>query len=234
MTMGIPTPEHCDSATPQNLEADVERLHRAILREPRDPEEGQELVPWWLWAVGVVALFWGGWYLGRTGGPLNLTTHVAYATPEAAGADAGAAAATTVMDPVERGKQIFTQNCQACHQATGLGIPDVFPPLVGSEWVTGPEGTMVRILLDGLQGPVQVKGGTFNGAMPAWRNVLPDADIAAVATYIRQWAPNAAPAVDLATVAAIRASTVSRGKPWTAPELQAAGQSGGPQPAGQP
>jgi mono/diheme cytochrome c family protein len=101
-------------------------------------------------------------------------------------------------------------------------MPGVFPPLVGSEWVTGSDTTVVRVLLDGLGGTLEVAGTTYNGVMPAWRDLLDDEGLAAVATYIRQWEPNTAPPVSPETVAAIRTATASRRKPWTAEELLAA------------
>lgn len=207
--------------TGPDLEPDVEALHRQILREPADPEEGGERAPWWLWAIAVGALFWGGWYLGRTGGTFSTATHIAYAGRDSVTATAAhAQSAAAATDPVAAGKQLFMKNCQVCHQPTGLGIPGSFPPLVGSPWVVGSDQIVARILLNGLHGPIDVKGATFNGVMPAWRDVLKDDEIAAVASYIRQWAPNAAPVVSASTVASIRAATAARGQPWTAPELQ--------------
>jgi mono/diheme cytochrome c family protein len=91
---------------------------------------------------------------------------------------------------------------------------------VGSEWVTGPEEAVVHVLLDGLHGQITVAGATYNGAMPAWRDVLDDQEIAAVATYIRQWAPNQAPGLTPETVARLRQETAGRKAPWTATELQ--------------
>lgn len=219
-----PAPESVESL---DLEPSVERLHRQIMREPGEPAEGRERVPWWLWTIAAVSLFWGGWYLGRTGGTFDLATHVAYAPrgglPVASvGESVGKKAATGPANPVERGQQIFRQNCQVCHQADGRGLPGVFPPLVGSEWVTGSEETLVRILLDGLQGPIQVAGATYSGAMPAWRDPLSDADIAAAATYLRQWAPNSAGPVTPTMAATLRTSTASRQKSWTADELRSA------------
>ncbi|GAC1483348.1 MAG: hypothetical protein NVS1B5_02440 [Gemmatimonadaceae bacterium] len=203
-----------------NLEPDVERLHRQILREPVDPAEGRERAPFWLWAVAVGAVFWGGWYLGRTGGTFSSATHVAYASRDEGTPKETTGQNTTLpADAIAAGRQVFTKNCQACHQASGLGLPGVFPPLVGSQWVVGSEQIVVRILLDGLHEPIEVKGATFNGVMPTWRNVLKDNEIAAVATYIRQWSPNSAPAVTNETVAAIRGATSARGKPWTVSEL---------------
>ncbi len=227
MTQPSDPPSHRPDAVP-DLEPDVERLHRPIFREPGDPAEGRERVPWWLWTVAVLAIFWGGWYLGRTGGPFDTTTHVAFGRggegdPTVA-ETAGEKAQTAAANPLERGRQVYAQNCQPCHQQDGRGLAGVFPPLVGSEWVTGPEETVIRILLNGLQGPVEVAGATYNGLMPAWRDPLPDADIAAVAAYIRQWAPNAAGAVEPAAVAALREATASRTAAWTAAELRAAEQ----------
>jgi mono/diheme cytochrome c family protein len=105
-------------------------------------------------------------------------------------------------------------------------LPNAFPPIVGSEWVTGPEETVVHILLGGLQGPITVAGATYSGAMPAWRDVLNDDEIAAVATYIRQWAPNQAPGLTPETVTRLRQATAGRSAPWSAAELQASTERG--------
>ena len=94
--------------------------------------------------------------------------------------------------------------------------------------MTGSPETLLRILLHGLQGPVEVAGTTYNGAMPAWMNVLGNEEIAAVATYIRQLESNEAPATSTADVVAVREATASRTAPWTAAELQAAATRGGP------
>ena len=91
------------------------------------------------------------------------------------------------------GKQVFSANCIACHQATGLGLPAVFPPLDGSEWVIGDDNIVANILLYGINGPITVKGATFNGAMPSFAQ-LSDAELAAVASHIRStWSNKAAP-----------------------------------------
>ena len=212
---GVPEGDSLD------LQPDVERLHRAIRREPRDPIEGREPTPLIMWAIMGLALFWGGWYLGRYGGDFGIATHVAFADGRI-GVEhpASAQPATGVVNPVAAGQAVFRQHCQACHQQNGRGVPNAFPPVVGSEWVTGPEETVVHILLDGLHKQITVAGATYNGAMPAWRDVLHDDEIAAVATYIRQWAPNAAPAVAPETVARLRQETAGRNAPWSATELR--------------
>ena len=205
-----------------DLQPDVERIHRTIRREPHDPVEGRERPPWFFTASVALALFWGGWYLGRFGGEFGTATHVAFAArqPGIAAAAAGQAAAA-VTDPVAAGRAVYEKNCQVCHQASGKGVPGAFPPLVGSEWVTGSPETLLRIVLHGLQGPVEVAGTTYSGAMPAWKDVLKDEEIAAVSTYIRQLDANDAPAVPPAEVTAVREGT-SRATPWTAAELRQA------------
>jgi mono/diheme cytochrome c family protein len=203
-----------------DLQPDVERLHRAIRREPGDPVEGQERAPWFFTATVAVALFWGGWYLGHYGGAFSTATHV-----NSGGRDAGTIAAVgaqtskAITDPIAAGRAVFEKHCAACHQANGQGITGAFPPVVPSEWVTGAPEPLVHILLHGLQGPITVAGVAYNGAMPAWADVLQDAEIAAVATYIRQWSPNAASAVDPELVARERAATSTRTAPYTAQEL---------------
>ena len=78
---------------------------------------------------------------------------------------------------------------------------------------------MVRIILHGLTGPVDVAGQGFSGAMPAWGAILKDQDIAAVATYVRSaWGNKSAP-VSAASVKTIRSATLARTTPWTVAEL---------------
>jgi len=76
-------------------------------------------------------------------------------------------------------------NCIACHQASGLGMPGQFPPLVGSEWVDGGTKRLGAILLHGINGPFHVGGQAYNQLMPAW-NSLSDEKIAQVLTYTRR------------------------------------------------
>jgi len=203
-----------------DAESDVEQIHRQIVRELDDPREGFERVPWFLWVTVATMVFWAGWYIGRRGGTFDAQTHVEYAQVGLTAAAAGDTAAKGPVDAVAEGKRIFGANCSACHQNTGLGIAGAFPPIVGSEWVTGPEQTLVRILLHGMGGPMKVKGLTYNGAMPAWKESMSDEEISYVLTYIRQWAPNAAAAVAPATVSSLRKTHESRTGPWTEAELK--------------
>jgi mono/diheme cytochrome c family protein len=132
--------------------------------------------------------------------------------------DTTQAAAPAVAD----GAQIFASRCASCHQATGAGLPGVFPPLAGSEWVNGDGTTVAGILLLGISGPITVKGATFSGMMPAFGASLSDAEIAAVASHVRSSFGNNAPAVTADVVKGERAKLGSRTTPWAGgAELQA-------------
>ena len=129
-------------------------------------------------------------------------------------------AGAVTITPAQLGKRVFTANCMTCHQASGQGIAGVYPPLAGSEWVLDPvhEKHMIKIVLHGLNGPITVKGNTYNSAMTPFGGVLRDDQIANVLTYIRSEWGNNAPPVTAEQVAAVRAEFGTRG-PWTVAEL---------------
>jgi mono/diheme cytochrome c family protein len=112
------------------------------------------------------------------------------------------------------GRQLFVARCQACHQATGQGLPGVFPSLANSPWVTGRAEIPVQIVLHGLNGPIDVAGNTYNGAMPAFGEQMNDAEIAAVLSFARSEWGNAAVAVPEDLVAAARKSSAAVPGPW--------------------
>jgi len=83
---------------------------------------------------------------------------------------------------IEVGKRLFTTICAACHQPSGQGIPNQFPPLAGSDFLNADKERAIKVLLNGLQGEVVVNGRTFNNTMPMFP--LTDADIASALTYV--------------------------------------------------
>ena len=129
-----------------------------------------------------------------------------------------AAGAAPAPDQVS-GQQLYGQYCAACHQADGAGVAGVFPPLAGSDWVTGDPARLVRVLLHGLSGPIMVQGEEFNSLMPAWGGALQDGQIAAVATYVRTSFGHTATPITEAEVARLRSAHAGRTAPWTAQEL---------------
>ena len=155
------------------------------------------------------------------GAQAKTTTKKSTSTTAKTSAKPAAKTGAAAKEQLPDGKQVYATTCAACHQATGEGVAGVFPPLVGSEWVTGDEGKLARIILHGITGPIEVAGETYNGMMPPWGGTMKDADIAAVITYVRSaWGNKAAP-ITAAKVASIRAANSSRTTPWTAAELAA-------------
>ncbi len=115
--------------------------------------------------------------------------------------------------PAPDGMALSSVRCSACHQANGQGVAGVFPPLAGSEWVLGPEKVLIAALLHGISGEIEVRGTKYQGAMPSFAT-LSDAEIAAVATYIRSAWGNATSAVTVEQVAQVRAATRDRTQPY--------------------
>jgi nitrite reductase (NO-forming) len=99
-------------------------------------------------------------------------------------AESGSAQAKA-KDKKERilfGQRVFEQNCQACHQEGGQGIPGAFPPLAGSDYLLSKPERAIGVLINGLSGKITVNGTDYNGVMPAVS--LDDEKIANVLTYV--------------------------------------------------
>jgi mono/diheme cytochrome c family protein len=198
----------------------VRDVHGAILREKDDPRDGYEPIPLWLVSIFMALVFWAGAYLSFYSGGFQSDVF----DPVQVSWAGGGAVAKGPPDPMVVGKRLYTANCVACHQPTGQGVAGQFPTLVGSEWVLGGDwhgdNHLVKILLNGLQGAIQVKGETYNGAMPPWKQ-LKDEQIAMILTYIRNEWGNSAPPITAAQVAKIREETAAQTEPWTQSQLQA-------------
>jgi len=118
-------------------------------------------------------------------------------------------AAVTNTSSADHGKQVYERICTTCHQPDGRGLPGVFPPLAKSDFLMNDPERAVRVLLEGLQGPITVNGQAFNGVMPDFS--LTDDEIAAVLSYVRSNFGNAGPQVAPAEVRRIRAALAKAG-----------------------
>jgi mono/diheme cytochrome c family protein len=118
-----------------------------------------------------------------------------------------------------RGMEVFNKTCVACHGPEGLGVAMAFPALSGSQRLTGDPATPIRIVLHGLQGPLESGGQKFNNVMAPLGH-LTDQEISDVLSYVRQKWSNDAPAISVDAVKAVRAQTVGRTAMWTVEELE--------------
>ena len=120
-----------------------------------------------------------------------------------------------------QGKRLYDQSCIACHQAHGHGQAGLAPPLAGSPWVLDSDGWLTRIVLQGLRGPVEVLGTSWDLVMPPHGHDprFDDETVAGLLTFLRRsWGHTGAP-VSPQTVAAVRDATADRKEPWTVAEL---------------
>ncbi|HET7219054.1 MAG TPA: c-type cytochrome [Vicinamibacterales bacterium] len=111
----------------------------------------------------------------------------------------------------DRGRNIYANLCQACHQPDGRGQDRVAPSLIDSPLVLAAADIPARVLLNGKEGAI--------GLMPPVGSTLTDEQIASVLTYVRrEWGQTGSP-VDPAAIAAVRELTRARTRPWTHDEL---------------
>ncbi len=221
--LGVPG-YHREIAEPFN----IHDLHAPIMREQNEPRDGFEPIPPGFAPFFGLLVFWAGFYFA--GHYANFDPSVLSGAEWPPRAGEGADKEPTLA---ERGGRVFSGTCASCHGPDGAGVS--CPPLAKSEWVQDkPPGVIVRIVMHGLTGPVQVKDKSYNLNMKV---DVPDAEIAAAATFVRQaWGntPRVAGDVTPEFVLAVRKKVGARATQWTAAELDAVDDSdipfGAPKP----
>lgn len=127
---------------------------------------------------------------------------------------------------LKRGGDIYANVCFSCHGVDGKGMPmqgaaagtTLAPPLSGSKTIIGHRDAIVKVLLNGLKGPIN--GKTYEGEMAAMPT-SPDEWIADVSSFVRNSFGNSGAMVTKADVKRLRESLKSRTTPWTIEELHA-------------
>lgn len=177
-------------------------------RENADPHEAPNPIPRPVLLIVALMLAWAVAYF-YIAWPTAPAPQGDRRTPDALAASAPSAGGTP------DGAQLFAANCAACHQASGEGLPQVFPPLSGSEWVQGDPARLTQIVLHGVNGAITVRGQTYHGMMPAFGAKFRDEELAALLSHVRSSWSNHAPPVDVTLVAGARKATADRTGPWT-------------------
>jgi mono/diheme cytochrome c family protein len=90
--------------------------------------------------------------------------------------------AKSKTERIQLGRRLFSSICAACHQPSGAGRPNVFPPLAGSDFLNADKGRAINVVIFGRQGEVVVNGLKYNNNMPSFP--LTDQDIANVLTFV--------------------------------------------------
>lgn len=187
----------------------------AVATAPRQvvPEVGGEptashaAVPVLFIALLGTMIFFADMFIVKHGGQLDAKVYQPYK-------DMDEIALLNPIDPIveqlNKGRQIYANACSGCHQNDGGGSTSVnAPPLAGSEWVVvNDPSRLIRIVLHGLAGPIEVKGKVYGlGAMLPLKDVLSDEQIALCLSFIRNSWGNKAPAVETEQVKTVRAET---------------------------
>lgn len=191
----------------------------AVKEVGTEPVANRAAVPVLFIAALGAALFWGDMFLVNHGGELDARVYAPYRSVEELNSYQPKGAGDILK---ARGQKVYKQYCSACHQDDGNGNASAFvPPLAGSDWVAHKDPSrIIRIVLNGLNGPITVSGKQWGqAAMLPWRDGLSDEDIAGVLTYVRASWGNKAPAVNVEEVKVIRDATKDRGGNWTPDEL---------------
>ncbi len=114
-----------------------------------------------------------------------------------------------------QGSKLYAKDgyCVTCHQVNGKGLTaSGFPPLANSKWVTGNEDRLIKLVLKGIMGPMELNGVKYEGQVPMtpFGGLMNDQEIAAVLTYVRNSFGNKATPINAAKVKAIRAATANK------------------------
>nr|WP_256534290.1 PVC-type heme-binding CxxCH protein [Lewinella sp. JB7] len=122
------------------------------------------------------------------------------------------------------GEEIYGQEgyCGTCHQENGKGLAATgYPPLAGSPWVTGSPERLIKLVMHGMYGPIDVLGKHYEGQVPmtAYGGLMSDEEMAAVLTYVRNSFGNTASMIKPEQIDAVRTVTAGRKAMYRADEL---------------
>ena len=190
------------------------------LPENQEPVAGANNMPIGLVLVFAVVSYVGCNVVDRSDGSFSAKVYAPYSEE----AELVAMLAKTPYEiQLERGATIYANKCATCHQKTGLGSASQgYPPLAESDWVlVDKPDRIIRIVNNGLMGPITVNGQSYNNQMPNIGNSLSDDELADLLTYIRgnaNWG-NSVQAVSAEQVKIVREEVSGRSAAWTEAEL---------------
>ena len=85
------------------------------------------------------------------------------------------------------GQVLYKTHCANCHQENGQGLAGLYPPIMGSDYLTKNKESVLCSMRNGLQDTIIVNGKSYHQPMPA-NTQLQALDVAEIATYIyNEW-----------------------------------------------
>jgi mono/diheme cytochrome c family protein len=106
-------------------------------------------------------------------------------------------------DIMKRGQLIYNKLCLACHQVNGSGVPMMFPPITQSDFIKGDNEKLIKLILQGMSGPIEIKGEHYNKIMPPQNN-LNDHQISDLLTFLRRSFGNSGASISAGEVSRVR------------------------------
>lgn len=216
-------PDLEDSTNVAQAHEEVNRSAAAASREQQLRENGLEPVSTWIMIAGFIVAVIGGSVLLSSDNFFSYDefTKENYVRGEFEGGGSSRLLATAGDAYMKKGSALY-KNCASCHGGGGAGVAGVFPPLAGSEWVTGSGKVPALAILHGVTGQIDVAGTSYNGAMPPMADGWSDYDVAALIYYVQNSFGNKVGEIFSAEqIAEIRAISKQEGKsPMTAATLK--------------
>ncbi|MFC5051230.1 c-type cytochrome [Rubritalea spongiae] len=215
-------PDLEESTNVAQAHEEVTRSAAAASREQQLRENGLEPVSIWIMIAGFIVAVVGGSVLLDSENLFDYDafTKEGYVRAEFESGGSTIPTALAADAYMKRGSALY-KNCASCHGTGGAGVAGVYPPLAGSEWVTGSAKSPALVMIHGVSGPIEVKGTGYNGAMPPMADGWSDYDIAALSYYLQNSFGNkVGEIISPEQVAEIRAISKEYGKkPFSAGDL---------------
>lgn len=207
-------PDLEDSTNVAKAHEEVMRTSAASSREQQLRENGLEPVSLWVMVAGFIVAIIGGSVLLSSNNLFSYDsfTKENYVRGEFEGGGSGILTATAADAYMKKGAAKYA-GCIGCHGADGSGIAGVYPPLAGSEWVTGSGKVPALVILHGLKGSITVKGEDYNSVMPSQADGWSDFELASLLYYVQNsFGNNVGEVFSPEQIAEIREISAANGK----------------------
>ena len=118
---------------------------------------------------------------------------------------------TSPQTSIKNGQAVYETYCISCHMEDGNGLPSAFPSLVKTGNLTD-KNRLVKIVLQGMRGPIMVKGEKYDAEMASI--AISDQEVADVINYIRNTWGNKAPLMNVTEVALAKKAVFKGYQPY--------------------
>lgn len=128
------------------------------------------------------------------------------------------------LELFQKGRTLYSKDgfCATCHQPDGRGLyASGYPPLANSDWVNQDPTRLIKLTLNGIMGPMVVKGKTYQGKTPMipYGGIMNDEEIASVLTFVRNSFGNKSSVVTPKIVTKVRAQIKDKKGYYNASDL---------------